>query len=181
MGSHCSEFPRQLSYAGDNFNIWKIFMWGKGTIPENRSCVNFIAIQPRGKKPWRRRAVYTWQNCQPCRVKGYPNRITRQARIFPSILKSYIPNIENPPNFFVRQIVITRLENKKAREKAERHRNDCGEAMELWALHRDLQQCRPHPGGPIAAPSTKPTTRDTDNHRNSSPPQARHHTSGFTT
>lgn len=34
-----------------------------------------------------RRGVYTFENCQPCRVMGDPNRITRQTCILPSILK----------------------------------------------------------------------------------------------
>lgn len=33
------------------------------------------------------RGVYTFENCQPCRVMGDPNRITRQTCILPSILK----------------------------------------------------------------------------------------------
>lgn len=62
--------------------------------------------------------MYTWQNCQPCSVKGYPNRITRQACILPSILKSYIPNIENL-NFFVRGVNTGSLK-KKTRGKQEK-------------------------------------------------------------
>lgn len=70
------------------------------------------------RKNHRKRAVYTWQNCQPCSVKGYPNRITRQACILPSILKSYIPNIENL-NLFVRGVNTGSLKKNKreAREK----------------------------------------------------------------
>lgn len=56
--------------------------------------------------------MYTWQNCQPCSVKGYPNRITRQACILPSILKSYIPYIENL-NLFVRGVNTGGLEKKR--------------------------------------------------------------------
>ena len=47
-----SEFPRQLSYPrGIILNILKnLYVRGKGVIPENRSCVNFIAInQEEGK------------------------------------------------------------------------------------------------------------------------------------
>lgn len=69
----------------------------------------------RGKKKRKnhgKRAVYTWQNCQPCSVKGYPNRITRQACILPSILKSYIPYIENL-NFFVRGVNTGSLKKNK--------------------------------------------------------------------
>lgn len=58
-------------------------------------------------------------------MKGYPNRITRQARILPSILKSYIPDIENL-NLFVRGINTGGLENREAREKARQHRDDRG-------------------------------------------------------
>jgi hypothetical protein len=49
-------------------------------------------------------------------VKGYPNRITRQACIFPSILKSYIPNIENL-NLFVRGVNTGSLEDKGGRKR----------------------------------------------------------------
>lgn len=62
-------------------------------------------------------AVYTWQDGQPCRMKGYPNRITRQACIFPSILKSYIPYIENL-NFFVRGVNTGSLGKKWRQEKS---------------------------------------------------------------
>lgn len=61
---------------------------------------------PPGKRPapgrnaynvWKRgrkgtgKGVYTFENCQPCRVMGDPNRITRQTCILPSILKRDIP------------------------------------------------------------------------------------------
>lgn len=47
--------------------------------------------------PWQRQdperisAVYTFQNGQPCRVMGESDRVTRQARILPRILKGDIP------------------------------------------------------------------------------------------
>lgn len=47
--------------------------------------------------PWQRQdterigAVYTFQNGQPCRVMGQSDRVTRQARILPRILKGDIP------------------------------------------------------------------------------------------
>lgn len=153
-------FQRQLSYPrGIISNIFKnLYARIKGAISENRSRVNFIAInQEKGKKPWRERAVYTWKNCQPCRVKGYPNRITRQARIFPSILKSYIPNIENL-NLFVRGINTGGLENREAREKARQHRDDRGGGRGTMR-HRTggSGRCWP-PEDSDRSPSTKPTT-----------------------
>lgn len=39
--------------------------------------------------------VYTWKHRQPSSVIGDPNRITRQARILPSIFKCYIGQVEN--------------------------------------------------------------------------------------
>lgn len=39
--------------------------------------------------------IYTWKHRQPSSVIGDPNRITRQARILPSIFKSYIGQVEN--------------------------------------------------------------------------------------
>lgn len=153
-------FQRQLSYPrGIIFNILKnLYARIKEAISENRSCVNFIAInREKGEKPWRERAVYTWQDCQPCRVKGYPNRITRQARIFPSILKSYIPNIENL-NLSVRGINTGGLENREAREKARQHRDDRGGSRGTMR-HRagGSGRCWP-PEDSDRSPSTKPTT-----------------------
>lgn len=58
-------------------------------------------------------------------MKGYPDRITRQARVLPSILKSYIPNIENL-NFLVRGIDTGSLENKGSERRARKHRNGSG-------------------------------------------------------
>lgn len=74
------------------------------------------------RKNHRKRAVYTWQNCQPCSVKGYPNRITRQACILPSILKSYIPYIENL-NFFVRGVNTGSLKKKQEGSKRKKARH----------------------------------------------------------
>lgn len=94
----------------------------------DRSCANSAAINKgeggKKRKNHGKRAVYTWQNCQPCSVKGYPNRITRQACILPSILKSYIPYIENL-NFFVRGVNTGSLKKNKreAREKARHWEN----------------------------------------------------------
>lgn len=89
----------------------KVIFW-------DRSCANSAALnkgEKKRKNHWKK-AVYTWQNCQPCSVKGYPNRITRQACILPSILKSYIPYIENL-NFFVRSVNTGSLEKKKEGSK----------------------------------------------------------------
>lgn len=153
--------------------------WIKGAISKNRSCVNFIAInQEKRKNPWRGRAVCTWQNCQPCRVKGYPNRVTRQARVFPSILKSYIPNIENL-NLFVRGVNTGGLENKGSKKRA-RQRDDCGGALEPSGLVPAA------PGGagrqeiPSAAhpqsPQPRETWRDTGQLTSAGPsPHRRHH------
>lgn len=109
--------PGHLSYPwGMVSNTFEgLYATMKGAISEDRSCVNFIALNQEKEKPRRERAVYTWQNCQPCRMKGYPDRITRQARVLPSILKSYIPNIENL-DFLVRGIDTGSLENRGARE-----------------------------------------------------------------
>lgn len=40
-------------------------------------------------------SISTWKHRQPSSVKGDPNRITRQARILPSIFKSNIGQVEN--------------------------------------------------------------------------------------
>lgn len=45
----------------------------------------------RGQDIERRSAVYTFQNGQPCRVMGESDRVTRQARILPRVLKGDIP------------------------------------------------------------------------------------------
>lgn len=49
------------------------------------------ALLPRQKQDTERiSAVYTFQNGQPCRVMGESDRVTRQARILPRILKGDI-------------------------------------------------------------------------------------------
>lgn len=45
----------------------------------------------RGQDIERRSTVYTFQNGQPCRVMGESDRVTRQARILPRVLKGDIP------------------------------------------------------------------------------------------
>lgn len=40
-------------------------------------------------------SISTWKHRQPSSVIGDPNRITRQARILPSIFKSNIGQVEN--------------------------------------------------------------------------------------
>lgn len=45
----------------------------------------------RGQDIERRSTVYTFQNGQPCRVMGQSDRVTRQARILPRVLKGDIP------------------------------------------------------------------------------------------
>lgn len=47
--------------------------------------------EARDTQPRREHEVCTWQDCQPCRVKGDPDRVTRQARILPRVLKGDIP------------------------------------------------------------------------------------------
>lgn len=45
----------------------------------------------RGQDIERRSTVYTFQNGQPCRMMGESDRVTRQARILPRVLKGDIP------------------------------------------------------------------------------------------
>lgn len=131
--------------------------------------------EKKRKNHWKR-AVYTWQNCQPCSVKGYPNRITRQACILPSILKSYIPYIENL-NFFVRGVNTGSLEKKKreAREKARHWENSCGqgdEATGLCTLERQRwrdAKLLPHPQSLIQKAFTNRSQLTSESHQHPSP------------
>lgn len=64
-------------------------------------------------------SVYTWKHRQPSSVIGDPNRITRQARILPSIFKCYIGQVEN---FYllicgVNTCGLGEMENRKEEEK----------------------------------------------------------------
>lgn len=55
---------------------------GWETLSPGPQCIRW-----KGGRKGRGRGVYTFENCQPCRVMGDPNRITRQTCILPSILK----------------------------------------------------------------------------------------------
>lgn len=53
----------------------------------SRTAMHTLERREERERKGRGRGVYTFENCQPCRVMGDPNRITRQTRILPSILK----------------------------------------------------------------------------------------------
>lgn len=138
-------------------------------------AVLILQQSTRGKikkrKNHRKRAVYTWQNCQPCSVKGYPNRITRQACILPSILKSYIPYIENL-NFFVRGVNTGSL--KKNRRGKQEKKLD----IERILVDRELepQGCRgrdakllPHPQSLVQKAFTNRSQLTSESNQHPSP------------
>lgn len=74
-------------------------------------------------------SVYTWKHRQPSSVIGDPNRISRQARILPSILVSDIGEVEDF-NLLVRGVNTCGLGGIGGRveddEKEERKRKEGG-------------------------------------------------------
>lgn len=72
--------PQGAPAAGQPHSTHRPTPRGQGTLSPGPQCIHWKG----GRK---RRGVYTFENCQPCRVMGDPNRITRQTCILPSILK----------------------------------------------------------------------------------------------
>lgn len=77
---------------------------------------HFFHIQGNNKRRDKRKSccqvVYTWKNRQPSSVKGDPNRVTRQARIFTSVLESNVGQ-EEDLDLFIRGVYTCRLREAK--------------------------------------------------------------------
>lgn len=70
----------------------------EGELAYHRGHSNEITVSEKAERKGEEgkyMSVYTWKHRQPSSVKGDPNRITRQARILPSIFKCYIGQVEN--------------------------------------------------------------------------------------
>lgn len=76
--------------------------------------------EAQGGQYW---SLYTWKHRQSSSVIGDPNRITRQARVLPSILKCYIGQVEN---FYLLICgVNTGCLREEEQEEEERNRGRC--------------------------------------------------------
>lgn len=64
----------------------------------------------------RDRTTDTFQDCQPCGGMRVPDRIARQARILPSVIKRDISQMKDF-HFLVRGVNASSLENKGSRPK----------------------------------------------------------------
>lgn len=96
---------------------------------------HFFLIQSNNerKDKWRSccRVVYTWKNRQPSRVKVDPNRVTRQTRIFTSVIESNVGQ-EEDLNLFIRGVYTCRLregEEGGRRERGTKRKPRRGETM----------------------------------------------------
>lgn len=66
-----------------------------GVVFDRFKLYNATSLRENEKRERQYTSVYTWKHRQHSSVIGEPNRITRQARILPSIFKCYIGQVEN--------------------------------------------------------------------------------------
>lgn len=80
------------------FELCALYSKGRTCLPErsfkSHNTEMTMLIEEKGKRG-QCTSVYTWKHRQPSSVIGDPNRITRQARILPSIFKCNIGQVEN--------------------------------------------------------------------------------------